>query len=198
MLNKISRQFCVIECRVVRAYNEMFAIIKKNYDDDTFMNALTKNVRRVARVRKKIEQWRRARGMIVAINHVAHHHANVANAKMRRFRNLLIQFEEKAEAAKWRFNFVEIENEELFNILETERVRIENEFFEKAINTSVRITKKSKWKKIETKNEADVVTTIENEYETKSFMSRLAIAIARKQRVERSFKNKNKDKNKVH
>ena len=56
MLNKISRRFRVIKRRIVRAYNEMFAIIKKNYDDDTFMNALTKNVRRVARVRKKIEQ----------------------------------------------------------------------------------------------------------------------------------------------
>ena len=56
MLNKISRRFCVIKRRVVRAYDEMFAIIKKSYDDDIFMNALTKNARRVARVRKKIEQ----------------------------------------------------------------------------------------------------------------------------------------------
>ena len=33
----------------------MFAIIKKDYDNDIFINTLTKNVRRVARVRKKIE-----------------------------------------------------------------------------------------------------------------------------------------------
>ena len=55
MLNKISRRFRIIEHRIVRAYDEMSAIIKKNYDDDTFMNALTKNVRRAARVRKEIE-----------------------------------------------------------------------------------------------------------------------------------------------
>ena len=40
----------------MRAYDEMFAIIKKDYDDDIFMNALTKNVCCVARVRKEIEQ----------------------------------------------------------------------------------------------------------------------------------------------
>ena len=34
----------------------MFAIIKKNYNNDIFMNVLIKNVRRVIRVRKKIEQ----------------------------------------------------------------------------------------------------------------------------------------------
>ena len=55
MSNKISQRFRVIERRIVRAYDEMFTIIKKNYDDNIFMNALTKNVRRVARVRKKIK-----------------------------------------------------------------------------------------------------------------------------------------------
>ena len=53
---KISRRFRVIKRRIVRVYNEMFAIIKKNYDNDIFMNALIKNIRRVARVRKKIKQ----------------------------------------------------------------------------------------------------------------------------------------------
>ena len=52
---KISRQFCIIKRRTVRAYNEIFAIIKKNYNDNIFMNALIKNIRRVARVRKEIE-----------------------------------------------------------------------------------------------------------------------------------------------
>ena len=188
----------MIERRIVRAYDEMFAIIKKNYDDDIFMNALTKNVRRVARVRKKIKQWRRARDMTVAINHVAHHRANVVNAKMRQFRNFLIQFEKKIKTAKWRLDLAEVENKKLFNILETECVRIEDKFFKKTVDISVRITKKSKWKEIETKNKVDVVTTIENEYETKSFMNRLTIAIAQKQRVKRSLKSKNKDKNKIH
>ena len=63
----------MIKRRVLRAYDEMFAIIKKNYDNDIFMNALIKNVHHVARVRKKIKQWRRVHNMIVAINYVAHH-----------------------------------------------------------------------------------------------------------------------------
>ena len=99
---------------------------------------------------------------------------------------------------KWRFDFVEIENEKLFNIFETERVKIENEFFKKIIDISIKITKKSKWEKIETKNEVDVVTMIKNEYETKLFINHLMIAIVRKQRVKRSFKNKNKNKNKIY
>ena len=40
----------------MRAYDEIFAIIKKNYDDNIFMNVLIKNVRRVVRMRKEIEQ----------------------------------------------------------------------------------------------------------------------------------------------
>ena len=46
----------MIKRRIVRAYDEMFAIIKKNYNDNIFINVLTKNVRRVVRVRKKIKQ----------------------------------------------------------------------------------------------------------------------------------------------
>ena len=37
------------------------------------------------------------------------------------------------KTAKWRFDFVEIENEKLFNIFKAERVKIENEFFEKKL-----------------------------------------------------------------
>ena len=176
----------------------MFAIIKKNYDNNIFMNALIKNVHHVVRVRKEIEQWCRVRDMIIAINHVAHHRANVINAKMWQFWNLLIQFEKKMKIIKWRFNLAEIENEKLFNIFEVERIKIENKFFEKIIDISIRITEKSKWKKIETKNDVNVVTTIENEYKTKLFMNRLTITIVWKQHVERLFKNKNKNKNKIH
>ena len=78
---------------------------------------------------------------------------------------------------KWRFDLVKIENEKLFNIFKTEHVKVESKFFEKINNISIKIMKKLKWKKIEMKNEADVVTTIENEYETKSFMNHLMIAI---------------------
>ena len=81
------------------------------------------------------------------------------------------------KVTKWQFNFIEIENEKLFNILEIKRVKIENKFFEKTIDISIKITKKLKWKKIKMKNEADVATTIENKYETKSFINRLMIAI---------------------
>ena len=78
---------------------------------------------------------------------------------------------------KWRFDLAEIENEKLFNIFKTECVKIENEFFEKTINISIKITKKLKWKKIETENEVDVVTIIKNEHKTKSFMNHLMIVI---------------------
>ena len=99
---------------------------------------------------------------------------------------------------KWQLDFVKIENEKLFNIFKTERVKIENEFFKKIIDISIKITKKSKWKKIKTEDDADVVTTIKNKYEMKSFMNHLMIVIVQKQRVKRSFKNKNKNKNKIH
>ena len=99
---------------------------------------------------------------------------------------------------KWRLDLVEIKNEKLFNILETKRAKIENEFFEKRVDISIRIIKKIKWKNIKMKDEADVVTTTENEYKTKSFMNRLTIAIVRKQHAERSLKNKSKDKSKIH
>ena len=117
---------------------------------------------------------------------------------MRRFQNFLIQFEKRTEIAKWRLNLAKIENEKLFNIFKAERVKIENEFFEKTINISIKVTKKSKWKKIETKNEIDIVTIIENKYKAKLFINYLTIAITWKQRVKRSFKNKNKNKNKIY
>ena len=81
---------------------------------------------------------------------------------------------------KWRLDFAEIENEKLFNILKAECVKIENKFLEKKVDISIKITKKSKWKKIKTKNDIDVVMTIENKYEMKSFMNRLMITIIRK------------------
>ena len=81
---------------------------------------------------------------------------------------------------KWRFDFAEIENKKLFNIFEAECVKIKNEFLKKTTDIFVRFTKKLKWKKIKMKNETDVVTTIENEYKTKSFINCLTIAIVRK------------------
>ena len=51
---KISRRFRVAERRAIRAYNEMSAIVKKEYDDDILLNALAKSARCVARMRKEI------------------------------------------------------------------------------------------------------------------------------------------------
>ena len=48
------------------------------------------------------------------------------------------------KTAKWRFDFAEIENEELFNIFKTERVKIENESFEKKVDITIKIIKESK------------------------------------------------------
>ena len=79
---------------------------------------------------------------------------------------------------KWRFDFAEIENEKLFNIFETKCVKIENKFFEKKVDISIKITKKTKWENIKTKNQIDIITMIENEYETKLFMNHLTTAIA--------------------
>ena len=56
MLIKISRRFRVAERRAIRVYDEISTIVKEKYDDDILLNALTKNARRVARMRKKIEQ----------------------------------------------------------------------------------------------------------------------------------------------
>ena len=56
--------------------------------------------------------------MINVINYIIHHRTNVANAKMKRFRNFLIQSKERAKITKNRFRFFEAENQQLLNILE--------------------------------------------------------------------------------
>ena len=56
MSNKILRRFKIVERRAIRVYDKMSIIIKKKYDDNIFLNALTKNARRVVRMRKKIKQ----------------------------------------------------------------------------------------------------------------------------------------------
>ena len=112
---------------------------------------------------------------------------------MKRFRNLLTQSKERAKTAKNRFRFFKAENQQLLNILEIERIRIETEFDDEMMKDRATTTtmkkkneKKKKWKKFE--NDANVVTTMKNEFETTFFLSRLTMTIARKQRVERSFK----------
>ena len=88
--------------------------------------------------------------MINIINYIIHHRINVANAKMRRFRNLLIQSKEKAKTTKNRFYFFKTENQQLLNIFEIERIKIEIKFNDEMIKnraTTTTIKKRTKKKK---------------------------------------------------
>ena len=162
-------------------------------DDEALFVVVDKFDRRVVRVRKKMRQWRQARDMINVINHIIHHRTDVANAKMKRLWNLLIQSKERTKTAKNRLRFFEIENQQLLNIFEVERIRIETEFDNEMMRDRATTTtmkkkneKEKKWKKFE--NDASVVTTMKNEFETTFFLSRLTMTIAKRQRVERFFK----------
>ena len=162
-------------------------------DDEILFVVVDKFDRRIARVRKKMKQWHRAYDMINVINHITHHRANVANTKMKRFRDFLIQSKKKAKTAKNRLRFFKTENQQLLNILEVKRIKIETESDDEMMRNRATTTtmkkknkKKKKWKKFE--NDASVVTTMKNEFETTFFLSRLMMTIARKQRVERFFK----------
>ena len=89
--------------------------------------------------------------MINVISHIIHHRTNVANAKMKRFRNLLIQSKEKAKTTKNRFRFFETENQQLLNIFEIERIRIETEFNDEMMRnraTTTTMKKKNEKKKV--------------------------------------------------
>ena len=112
---------------------------------------------------------------------------------MKCLRNLLIQSKEKAKIAKNRFRFFKAENQQLLNILEVERIKVETEFNDEIMRNRATTTtmkkkneKKKKWKKFE--NDANVVTTMKNEFEATFFLSRLTMTIAKKQRVERFFR----------
>ena len=75
-----------------------------------------------------MRQLCRIRDMINIISHIIHHRTNVANAKIKRFRNFLTQSKERAKITKYRFHFFEAENQQLLNILEIERIEVEIEF----------------------------------------------------------------------
>ena len=165
-------------------------------DDETLFIVVDKFDRRVARVQKKMKQWHRIRDMINVISHITHHRTNVANAKMRHLQNLLIQSKEKTKTTKNRFRFFEAENQQLLNIFKIERIRVEIKFDDEMIKSRATTTtmkkkneKKKKWKKF--KNDANVVTTMKNEFEMTFFLNRLMMTIARRQRVER-FLRKNR------
>ena len=131
--------------------------------------------------------------MINIINHIIHHRANVANAKMKRFRNLLTQSKKRAKTTKNRFRFFKAGNQQLLNIFEVEWVKIKIESDDEMMRNRATTTtmkkkneKKKKWKKF--KNDENVVTTMKNEFATTFFLNRLTMTIARRQRVERFFK----------
>ena len=52
---------------------------------------------------------------------------------------------------KWRLDFAEIENEKLFNILEIERVKVENEFFKKKLTFRSKLRRKRNEKTLKQK-----------------------------------------------
>ena len=88
--------------------------------------------------------------MINVINHIIHHRANVANAKMKHFRNLLIQSKKRTKTMKNRFRFFEIENQQLLNIFEIERIKIKIEFNDEIMKnraTTTTMKKKNEKKK---------------------------------------------------
>ena len=112
---------------------------------------------------------------------------------MKRLRNFLTQSKKRAKTTKNQFRFFETENQQLLNILEIERIKIEAEFDDKMMKNRATTTtmkkkneKKKKWKKFE--NDASVVTTMKNEFEAMFFLNCLMMTIARRQRVERFFK----------
>ena len=98
-----------------------------------------------------MRQWRWIRDIINVINHIIYHWINVANAKMKRFRNLLIQSKEKAKTTKNRFYFFEVENQQLLNILKIERIKIKIEFNDEMMRnraTTTTMKKKNEKKKV--------------------------------------------------
>ena len=104
---------------------------------------------------------------------------------MKRFRNFLIQSKERTKTTKNRFRFFETENQQLLNIFEVERVKIKTEFDDEMMKNRAMTTtmkkkneKKKKWKKFE--NDASVVTTMKNEFETTFFLNRLTMMIAKR------------------
>ena len=71
---------------------------------------------------------------------------------MKRFRNLLIQSKERAKTTKNRFRFFETENQQLLNIFEIKRIKIETEFNDEMMKnraTTTTIEKKTKKRKNE-------------------------------------------------
>ena len=88
--------------------------------------------------------------MINIINHITHHRTNVANAKIKRLQNFLTQSKERAKTAKNRFRLFEAENQQLLNILEIERIKIETEFNDEMMKdraTTTTMKKKNEKKK---------------------------------------------------
>ena len=83
--------------------------------------------------------------MINMINYIIHYRTNVANAKMKCFRNLLIQSKKKAKTIKNRFRFFEAENQQLLNIFKIKRIKVETEFNDEMIkNRATTTTMKKK------------------------------------------------------
>ena len=68
---------------------------------------------------------------------------------MKRFRNLLIQSKKRAKTTKNRFHLFEVKNQQLLNIFEIERIKVETEFNDEMIKSRTTTTtmKKNEKKK---------------------------------------------------
>ena len=87
--------------------------------------------------------------MINVISYIIHHRTNVANAKIKRLRNFLIQSKERTKTAKNRLYFFKAENQQLLNIFEVKRVKVETEFNDEMMKdraTTTTVKKKNKKK----------------------------------------------------
>ena len=92
--------------------------------------------------------------MINVINYIVHYRANIANAKIKHFRNFLTQSKEKAKTTKNRFRFFETENQQLLNIFKIKRIKVDIKFNDEMIKN--RATTTTMKKKNEKKNERNL------------------------------------------
>ena len=131
--------------------------------------------------------------MINVISHIIHYRTNVANAKIKRFWNLLFQSKERAKITKNWFRFLKLKISNCWTFLKLNELKSKLNLMTRWWKIARRRRqwkkkneKKKKWKKF--KNNKSVVTTMKNEFAMTFFLNRLMMTIARKQRVKHFFK----------
>ena len=194
MLKQIPNRFRDLGRRAVRSFEQMIASVKEGNDDEAHIELRAKASRRAARVRKEVQKWRRSCGMTTATSHIAHHRAAAMSAEVRRLEALLTQTKERAEQAENRLRLAEIENQELLDILEAERARVEAESDDEGESRApVKEEEEEEWEGFEDEGDGGVKTAAEatdDEFGPSSPIGRLAVATARRQRSLRSHWSK--------